>query len=136
MCGRPPGHTAVVLEATVDLPLGVQAPSQARAWLSVTLTAWLRHDTLDVAKLLTSELVTNAVRYGGAPLHLTVASADGGCVRVEVQDSMPGAPRLRDAGPDAEGGRGLRLVEALASAWGVVPQGTGKGVWFEVAARA
>lgn len=66
------------------------------------------------------------------PLHLHLRGQDDGSVRVEVSDGLPEGPRLRDPGPQAESGRGLRLLEALAEGWGVVPHGDGKGVWFTV----
>jgi anti-sigma regulatory factor (Ser/Thr protein kinase) len=76
----------------------------------------------DVAVLLVSEILGNSVRHSGsgAPGEtVTVAVMAGdGIVRVEVTDrSGPGVPQLRQAGRDADGGRGLGLVAGLAARW-------------------
>jgi len=83
-------------------------------------------DELDV---VVSELVGNAVRHGGGgPVHLQVDVTPGG-IRVGVSDTAPGRPVVRRAHPDAESGRGMLLVEQLASAWGVDDAPAGKQVW-------
>jgi anti-sigma regulatory factor (Ser/Thr protein kinase) len=89
----------------------------------------------DVLELLTSELVTNAVRHGATdPNESILLSARrlDGTVRVEVCDE---GLNTFDADPDGTdllepGGNGLVLVEALASRWGV-NRGQPKCVWFE-----
>lgn len=91
--------------------------------------------TRDVVELLTSELVTNAVRHGASDPHESIlfsARRSDGCVHVEVCDegltefnAQPGGTALMEPG-----GNGLVLVEALASRWGVV-DGHPKCVWFE-----
>lgn len=83
----------------------------------------------DVAELLTSELVTNAVLHAGTPVHLTVSDEAEG-LRVEVTDRSAGAPQRRRYSAEAATGRGLALVEALASAWGTRVAAPGKTVWF------
>jgi hypothetical protein len=52
---------------------------------------------------------------------------------VEVTDSSPALPQHRNYGPDATTGRGIALVEALSTAWGVESSPTGKTVWCRVA---
>ena len=81
------------------------------------------HPCGDDAALLVSELFGNSIRHsrsGAAGGTVTVAvTAGDGLVRVEVTDrSSPGAPELRSAGADAEGGRGLQLVAGLTARWG------------------
>ncbi len=110
------------------------SPAHARAWLAVVLAAWSEEASLAEAQLLTSELVTNALRYGGPPLHVSLG-CDGNSVRVTVADGTPDGPRLKDPGPEAESGRGMILVEALATRWGVEAYDVGKGVWFEFPAK-
>ena len=89
------------------------------------------------AELLTSEIVTNAVTHGasGPSDELTVRVVADGYVRVEVVD--PGPPFDLAAAERAPhpGGWGLFLVDALATAWGVDPEGAGKKVWFEIKQR-
>ena len=104
------------------------AVSAARAFVQATLAAWQLDDLAEVAVLLTSEVVTNAVRYASGTV--TVALDSNGEVRVEVGDSSEAAPRVRPAGPDDEGGRGLRMVGTLAHRWGWRPVEHGKVVWF------
>ncbi|WP_299533710.1 ATP-binding protein [uncultured Streptomyces sp.] len=95
----------------------------------------LRHDVL----LCVSELATNALVHGVPPgrgfrIHLIRA---GDVLRIEVHDSGDGrVERVADAGPDAEGGRGLRVVAELADAWGVGERNPGKSVWCEFAVPA
>ncbi|GGW26065.1 ATP-binding protein [Streptomyces xantholiticus] len=94
-------------------------------------------EAADVAELLASELVTNALIHTehGAVVTATVEDSR---LHVEVQDFMAGLP-VSDV-PNADlgtGGRGLFLVERLADAWGVrTAQGVGKVVWFELHAGA
>ncbi|MET9220413.1 ATP-binding protein [Streptomyces sp. NPDC003300] len=76
--------------------------------------------------LVTSELVTNAVRHGDrceedAVIELVLWPADGH-YWVAVSDGGPEKPELAEAGPESEGGRGLVLIDALAEVWGVVPR--------------
>ena len=89
----------------------------------------LREDIL----LLASELVTNAVRHGGGQVTVRLWAGPE-TIRVEVTDANPHRPLAADRGPDAEEGRGLLIVRALASRWGSAPlrDGSGKTVWFEV----
>jgi len=99
------------------------------------VTAWLRNAPLsdsvkrDVA-LVTSELVTNAVLHAvGDDLHLRLRGAAQGGYVLEVEDHYEGRPSLRPPNSTRAGGHGLRLLEELASAWGVRATPTGKIVW-------
>jgi anti-sigma regulatory factor (Ser/Thr protein kinase) len=90
--------------------------------------------------LLVSELVSNAVQHGGphgpgASVGLMVEDHSGG-VRVEVTDAGTGDPCPGDGAIDRPSGRGLLLVEALASRWGCNRMAVGKTVWFELAATS
>ena len=89
----------------------------------------LREDTL----LLASELVTNAVRHGTGDVTVRLWPGKD-VVRVEVTDASPDHPEQADGGLDAERGRGLQIVGALASRGGTAPSraGEGKTVWFEL----
>jgi anti-sigma regulatory factor (Ser/Thr protein kinase) len=98
---------------------------------------WARDRGLDddgehVVALLTSELVTNAVRHAAGEITLD-ASTDGGRLTVEVGDGSTRRPSLpRQQPATASGGRGMALVDRLAAAWGVRPTSVGKAVWFAV----
>jgi anti-sigma regulatory factor (Ser/Thr protein kinase) len=89
------------------------------------------------AVLLTSELFGNSLRHSrsrlpGETVTVTV-TARAGAIRVEVADrSGHGAPELRPASDDAEDGRGLGLVAALAARWGWRRRGARTVTWFEL----
>lgn len=85
----------------------------------------------DVAQLLVTELVTNAVVHARSEVCVGV-SCSGPRIRVEVADDCPLPPRPRVPGLDDTTGRGLLLVEALAAAWGSDATDAGKTVWFEL----
>ena len=86
---------------------------------------------IGLVELLTSEVVTNALLHarGADELQVEVRPA---VVRVEVQDPSSLLPSPRRAGAEAVSGRGLKIVAALAQAWGVEMRPRGKRVWFEV----
>ncbi|WP_188484535.1 ATP-binding protein [Cellulomonas carbonis] len=90
-------------------------------------------DTLPVVELLASELVTNAVKFGGdgGQVALSVSAAEG-LLRIEVSDDSTTPPRVDDDRPAHLGGHGMKLVELLATDWGVVRTGPtdGKTVWM------
>lgn len=88
-------------------------------------------DALDAAQLCVSELVTNAVVHAGTAIGLSVLVHPGGA-RVEVQDGSPHLPVPRNYSSLASTGRGLRMVDELATRWGVVSHRDTKTVWFEV----
>ena len=116
------------------------AVSQARRFVADVLSD--DFPGRDEVLLLVSEIAANAVRHSasgdGGEFEVTV-SVTGGLVRVEVGDQGGASePRLtgQDAAPDAlTGGRGLRIVDALAAKWGHVGDELGRVVWFEVEGR-
>jgi anti-sigma regulatory factor (Ser/Thr protein kinase) len=86
----------------------------------------------DVAELLTDELLANAVLHGGGRFVLR-AELDEDLLRVAVSDEKPGAPlTVLPAGHALETGRGLTIVDAMASRWGVDRSRREKRVWFEL----
>lgn len=89
-------------------------------------------DVRDAAVLLAGEVITNAVVHGGGWFLLQV-DADPARVRIEVTDSSAGRPRVLTSTGDREHGRGMAIVDAIATAWGTVHLGTHKSVWFELA---
>jgi two-component sensor histidine kinase len=89
-------------------------------------------ETVYAARLLVTELVSNAVLHGRGTVLLTVARHQAS-VRVEVHDESPQQPRIQDGSRLAEHGAGLRLVSAMAGGWGseLLDDGRpGKRVWF------
>ncbi|WP_432864648.1 ATP-binding protein [Microbispora rosea] len=128
-----------VCRASWVLPAVPSSTSRARRLVRAVLRDWTGRaegEVPEVAELLVSELVANAVRHGrGAPV-LALALRDG-VLRCEVEDEARVPLRARDSPPDdAEGGRGLLIVESLSRSWGVHPTSRGKAVWFELATRS
>jgi len=120
----------------IPLPAGPAAPAQARRQVQAAISAWDLPVDPDVAVLLTSELVTNAVRQqAGQPILLTITGT-GGQLRVDVHDTSRARPVPADAPADAEAGRGLMLVARLSAAWGYHQTPAGKAVYFTLAAPA
>jgi anti-sigma regulatory factor (Ser/Thr protein kinase) len=91
----------------------------------------LSADGVDIGCLVVSELVTNALIHGGAPVLLRVRSSSRR-LYVEVADGARYRPHRRVACETDENGRGLELLQALSRKWGVRPQVTGKVVWAEL----
>lgn len=122
-------------DTVLQLPAAPDAPSAARrhiAGMAIPVTSEIN----DNALLIVSELVTNAVLHTESPLLTLRASVSASCVRIAVHDSgEPIVSMLRDApDPASPNGRGLVIVSALASRWGVVADvpPPGKTVWAEL----
>jgi anti-anti-sigma regulatory factor/anti-sigma regulatory factor (Ser/Thr protein kinase) len=109
------------------------APAAARAYVHDLLEYWRPalsgQEAIDRAELLADELVTNAVVHARTPLRLLL-ELRGDLLHISVHDQSPRLLRLVPHDPEGETGRGLRLVEDLATSWGVRsrPDG-GKVVW-------
>lgn len=103
----------------------------SRSFVHQVLAAWAWPDgrPTDDALLVVSELVTNAVRHGGGPTSLTLTHEPVGCLRIEIEDASPEAPRRHDSGAERPGGFGMQVVDRLCDAWGTEQAGTGKRVW-------
>jgi anti-sigma regulatory factor (Ser/Thr protein kinase) len=111
---------------------GVPASAgRARKFVTSALTAADRQESIDVAVLLTSELVANAVLHAGTVLEVVVRVLPER-LGIEVHDQGGGQPVRRRYSPTSGTGRGLVLVEELAHDWGTVLTEAGKFVWFEL----
>ncbi|MEH0425592.1 SpoIIE family protein phosphatase [Streptomyces stelliscabiei] len=105
--------------------------ANARKLATDQLTRWGLEEAVFVTELVVSELVTNAIRYGGAPIQLRLIR-DRALI-CEVSDASSTSPHLRRARSFDEGGRGLLLVAQLTDRWGSRPSGAGKTIWAEQA---
>ncbi|MFG2620173.1 ATP-binding protein [Streptomyces sp. NPDC048507] len=100
----------------------------ARQFVGDTLAEWGLSERRDDIRLCASELAANAVLHGvpwGREFSVRVAR-EGGIVWIEVRDSGPGLPTVRHPEPEAEGGRGLWLVAALADEFEIRDERVGK----------
>ncbi|MFG3198669.1 ATP-binding protein [Streptomyces sp. NPDC048208] len=112
------------------------AVPEARRELRALLRHWDRPDRSDIAELLTSELVTNALVHTDDDAVLTAVVSPRG-LRVEVRDFVARGPQVRAPEPEEDtNGRGMVLVQSLADAWGVRAHDVGKSVWFELGTEA
>jgi anti-sigma regulatory factor (Ser/Thr protein kinase) len=120
---------------TLQLPPLPAAATAARRFIGSALHEWGLDALADDAALVATELATNAIAHGGGPFTLGVERLDRGVV-LTVADRARSAPRRSLAEGDAESGRGLHLIDALAAEWGWhhVPQG--KRVWAELSVRS
>jgi anti-sigma regulatory factor (Ser/Thr protein kinase) len=116
-------------------PADPGAVRAARTAVRDRLAAWNLDGLADVAALLVSELVTNALRHATGPIgvRLVRPGVVDGVLLVEVSDPLPDPPRERVAALEDESGRGLQLVAGSSRRWGTRPGGSGKTVWFELA---
>jgi anti-sigma regulatory factor (Ser/Thr protein kinase) len=123
------------------LELGAISSAVPSARLHARLVLWewgLPADKAQAAELVVSELVTNALEHGLAGIPATVRiwlSSDGSSIVIHVWDASPLPPMLKNAGAEADGGRGLMIVAALSTAWGCSAANTGKVVWAAIAAE-
>jgi DNA-binding NarL/FixJ family response regulator len=117
--------------AVVDLPESLLAPGEARTAIRDVLTRWGYHELIDDASLVVSELVGNAVEHARTASVVVINRAEGG-LRIEVTDHGDADPAPQSVAVEAERGRGLMIVSALATAWGVQHGPESKSVWVEL----
>ncbi|MCU1354254.1 MAG: response regulator receiver [Acidimicrobiales bacterium] len=120
--------------ASTTLPAALSSGRVARRFVSTTLARWQAEAVADVALLLTSELVTNAVLHARSSVELRIERTSE-VLRFEVADVGPGAPTMRQPELEDQSGRGLQLVDAMSRCWGVTAARHGKSVWFELIAE-
>lgn len=125
-------HPAGLRSLSISLPAGPAAAADARGHVRSAIEAWGVPADPYIAALLTSELVTNAIRHAGGPVRLFV-TCSAGQLHVYVHDSSREWATPFDASVDAEDGRGLMLVASLATQWGCYRTSVGKAVYFTLA---
>ena len=117
----------------VRLTAGPAAAAEARSQVRAAICAWDLPVDPDVAVLLASELVTNAIRHEAGKTITLDITCSRGQLRVDVHDTSRSLPVLVDAPADAEAGRGLMLVATLSDEWGFYRTPAGKAVYFALA---
>jgi anti-sigma regulatory factor (Ser/Thr protein kinase) len=135
---QPAALPAAQPTATCTLPANAESVKAGRDFTRATLREWGMGAVTDLAELVVSELVTNALRHG---IPAARSPGERHCVRLRllaqapfvmcmVADPARSIPVLKDADPAAESGRGLTVVEACCVRWGwhLLDEG-GKVVW-------
>jgi PAS domain S-box-containing protein len=122
----------IAATATVEWTVEPKPPavSDSRRTVRDTLGGWGLAHLGETAELLTSELVTNALRYTHG--QISVRLIHDRTLLCEVYDRSDVIPRMRHASDAEDSGRGLHLVRELSSRWGTRRTATGKTVWFEL----
>jgi anti-sigma regulatory factor (Ser/Thr protein kinase) len=128
-----PTRPAVLHRHRVSLTAGPAAAGQARGQVRAAICTWDVPVDADLAILLASELVTNAIRHEAGETITLAISCSQGEFRVEVHDTSCTLPVPVDAPLDAETGRGLLLVNSLSAEWGSYRTPGGKAVYFTLA---
>ena len=116
----------------LEIPPVSSGIGEARRFTRERLSVWGLDGVADPAILMISELVTNAILHGGEGAVLKLAMGNLK-LRVEVRDASTAMPVVRGYSETATTGRGMIIVDALASSWGTFPVEGGKVVWFELA---
>lgn len=120
----------------LTVPATPASARAARQFISAFCTRQrLGDDICEDATLLVSELTGNSVLHARSQAHICVRLV-GPVLRVEVADHSPDLPHLQEAPADATGGRGIRILNQLATRWGAnqLPEPPpSKVVWFELA---
>jgi PAS domain S-box-containing protein len=121
------GHQVAVWELAVD----PEEVGRARAAATGQVGEWGLDELVFTTELVVSELVTNAIRYASGPIHLRLIRDE--TLICEVSDTGHTSPRMRHAGNEDEGGRGLFLIAQMTQQWGTRYTPTGKTIWAEQA---
>jgi anti-sigma regulatory factor (Ser/Thr protein kinase) len=107
------------------------SPRRSRQLAQAALEGWCDPAVLSDIELLITELVTNGVQHAASDVDVRIA-VGATTVRVEIGDRSPIEPVARITRTNEPGGRGMHIVQQVASRWGVELRRTGKCVWFEV----
>jgi DNA-binding NarL/FixJ family response regulator len=122
-------------QLSLALPRDLSSVARARKFVAEALTKWGIDALAPDAMIVVSELVTNAVTHARSDCEVRLAVDEGG-VRIAVIDSGEGTPDPRPFNEDQPSGRGLHIIGALSTAWGVDDVPEGKMVWAEMSRAA
>lgn len=119
--------------AAVDIPADVHAAAAARAVVEALLPVWDLAALQDDAKLIATELITNAYRHApGTDTFELELVLHGRGVRISLADGSSILPIIAELSDDATSGRGMTIVAALGTAWGAEEYRGGKRVWVDL----
>jgi len=122
------------MEPALSLPLAPDpsSPAVARSHALELVRPWASEVFASDTALVVTELVANSVLHAGTDLSMEISVETPITIRVEVFDGSFILPVLQEASSDAVSGRGLRLVDAIATCWGARQRMDGKVVWCEL----
>ncbi|RBM17834.1 SpoIIE family protein phosphatase/ATP-binding protein [Streptomyces sp. PT12] len=115
--------------ASWDVPFTPSAVAEGRAAAGRQLAAWGLAEIAFITELILSEMITNALVHGSAPIRVRLLRDR--TLICEVSDGSSTSPHLRNATATDEGGRGLFLVAQYADRWGTRYTAEGKVIWAE-----
>jgi anti-sigma regulatory factor (Ser/Thr protein kinase) len=119
--------------STIELTADPRSPRVARDFVTEVLAAWGLGRLRDEARLVTSELVTNAVLHSRTDLTLVLEQdPERRVLRITIRDGSHVPPRRRHYSELATTGRGLAMVDRAAQAFGTEQLPEGKAVWVEL----
>ena len=136
-CIKPERHVgATEIKTTSLFPPAPASVRAVRHFIRMSLVAWDREREREIVVLLASELATNVIVHAGPHEEGSEFEVNldwtADLVRVAVSDGHPEMPTVGSGAVDKPDGRGLILLDVLATSWGGRPKGSGKEVWFEV----
>ena len=121
-------------DLNVELAAALDASRRAREAITAQVGSRLSVARRSALLTIVSELVTNSVKHGpGGSIHVNLNVSEDGAVLGRVEDGGRGRVAVREGVNPAEGGMGLKLVDAFSDRWGAEDGTT--NVWFELAAR-
>lgn len=135
LAGRMSPEGPWAFEARVELESDPVLMKAVRLFVDEMVTEWKLEMIRDDARLVATELATNAVLHARTELRVTLRSDGAGLLRVEVRDLNTRMPSPSESSEGATSGRGLAVVSALAWAWGAHQEGDAKVVWAELGRR-
>ena len=128
-----PTRPTELYQRRVRLTRKPAAAAEARSQVRVAIREWKVPVDPDIAILLTSDLVTNAITHGDGETLTLAIRCSRGHLRIDVYDKSRSLPLGMDEPADKDGGRGLVLVAALSTEWGSFRTPAGKAMYFTLA---
>jgi anti-sigma regulatory factor (Ser/Thr protein kinase) len=128
-----PTRSTELYQRRVRLAREPSAAAEARGQVRAALQAWQVPVDPDIAILLTSDLVTNAITYGYSQTVTLAIRCSGTYLRIDIYDRSRCLPADADEPAGADTGRGLVLVAALSAEWGSFRTPAGKAMYFTLA---
>lgn len=119
------------VRAHQPFPARAESAGDARRFAGDVLHSWDLPELVEPATLLVSELVTNALLHAHSEIDVVLVVEDDE-LRVEVHDTSPVLPKPRRYSPEAATGRGLHMLDWVATDWGVRATAGGKAMWFTI----